>query len=150
MHKVYICADIDDVTQRHACFDALVPELRKSRVGVTLVPAPRPQQQADAFGSAKATPSPLTAPVIKHSEVQAAQKDAVVERVTLGVKAIATGADGKARFMMENGQIWKQVDTTRLRNVGDGPWTVEIRKAAFGSFLLTLGKSPAVRVERMN
>jgi hypothetical protein len=66
------------------------------------------------------------------------------------VKAIDTGRDGKYRFTMENGQVWKQLDTVKLRNIGNGPWTAEVRKAALGSYLLTIDKQPAVRVERVN
>ena len=94
--------------------------------------------------------SPLTAPVLKPGGAKAL-RDQGIDRASYGVKAITIGVDGKARFNLENGQIWKQVDTTKLRNLGDGPWTAEIRKAAMGSYLLTLGnKSVAVRVERVN
>jgi hypothetical protein len=59
------------------------------------------------------------------------------DHVSLAVTAVSEGAGGKLRLTMENGQVWRQVDTTRLRNVGQGPWTAEIRKAALGSFMLT-------------
>ena len=62
---------------------------------------------------------------------------------------MSEGAGGKLRLTMENGQVWRQVDTTRLRNVGQGPWTAEIKKAALGSFMLTLNDGRPVRVERV-
>ena len=64
--------------------------------------------------------------------------------------AVAGRNDGKLRFTMENGQVWKQIDSTTLRNIGQAPWTAEIRKASFGSFLLSLNGGRAVRVERVN
>lgn len=136
--QVYACADIEDVSQRHSCFDALVPELRKAGSAGAVV---HPAQQ-----------SALTAPVLSASEARAAraEKDVSPDRADFTVKAIATGADGKYRFTMENGQVWRQVDTAKLRNLGKGPWAAEIRKASLGSFLLTVGKSAAVRVERVN
>jgi hypothetical protein len=70
--------------------------------------------------------------------------------VSLPVKSISTGGDGKYRFVMENGQIWKQIDVEKLRNIGSGPWTAEIKKASMGSFMLSLGGSRTVRVERVN
>jgi hypothetical protein len=156
MAKVYACADIEDAGQRHACFDALVPELRKGRAAAVAAPATpsvKPQQQAEAFGSPRAATSPLIAPVKTPAESKAtavAEKEQSIDKVSLPVKSISTAGDGKYRFVMENGQIWKQIDTEKLRNIGSGPWTAEIKKASMGSFLLSLGGSRTVRVERMN
>jgi len=154
--KVYACADIEDAGQRHACFDALVPELKKNRAAATstsATPTVKPQQQVEAFGAPKASASPLTAPVKTPSEAKAAavaQKEQSIDKVSLPVKSISTGGDGKYRFVMENGQIWKQIDVEKLRNIGSGPWTAEIKKASMGSFMLSLGGSRTVRVERVN
>lgn len=136
--QVYACAGMEEASQRHACFDALVPELKRAQ-GATAVTGAAPK-------------SALTAPVLSASEVQAAkaEKEASPDRATFTVTAITRASDGKYRLTMDNGQIWRQVDTTRLRNLGEGPWTAEIRKAALGSFLLTVGDSAAVRVERVN
>lgn len=154
MAKIYACADMEDAGQRHACFDALVPELRKGRPSATVAtPDVNPKQQAEAFGTPKAGAPPLTAPVRTPAETKAAaaaQKEQSVDKISLAVKSISTGGDGKYRFVMENGQIWKQIDTEKLRGIGSGPWTAEIKKALMGSFLLSLGGSRSVRVERVN
>lgn len=147
--KVYVCADVENAAQRHACFDALVPDLKAAQAAgaITL----KPQQQAETFGKAAPRQSALTAPVKTADAPKpvAPPKDQV-DRVRLAFQSISTGSDGKFRFTMENGQIWRQLDTERLRNLGSGPWTAEIRKAALGSFLLTIGGAGAIRVERMN
>ncbi len=154
MAKVYACADMEDAGQRHACFDALVPELKKGRLSATAAtPGVKPQQQTDAFGTPKADTASLTAPQRTPAETKAAaaaRKEQSVDKVSLAVKSISTGGDGKYRFVMENGQIWKQIDAEKLRGVGSGPWTAEIKKALMGSFLLSLGGSRSVRVERVN
>ena len=80
--------------------------------------------------------------------VQAA-KPVEPDRVSLAVSALDKGADGKLRFTMEDGQVWRQTDTTKLPNAGKGPWTAEIRKAAMGTFLLSLNHGRVVRVERV-
>lgn len=152
IEKVYACVDVAEANQRHACFDALLPELRRARNGAIAIPTTptvRLQQQTADLGAPPPPPSPLTAPVVPPGN-RAAVAPPSIDRATLAVKSIVAGADGKMRFTMENGQIWKQVDTTRLRNLGSGPWTAEIRKAALGSYLLTINKSAAVRVERVN
>jgi hypothetical protein len=145
--QVYACAYVEDAARRHVCFDTLVPELKKAggaAAAAVAKPSPPPPPSQSQ--------SPLTAPVLSPVEAKTAkvQKEVAVDRVSLAVKSIATGLDGKYRFTMENGQVWKQVDTMKLRNLGDGPWRAEIRKAALGSFLLSVDKSAAIRVERMN
>lgn len=142
--QVYACAGIENASQRHACFDGLVPELRMagSQAAATKPPSAEPDR------------SPLTAPVLSAAEaaaVRVAPRENEVDRIALGVTAIGAEGDGKYRFTMENGQIWRQLDTVRLRNLGKGPWRAEIRKAALGSYLLTLdGQRASVRVERLN
>lgn len=144
--QVYACANMKDAAQRHACFDALVPELKKAAGQAPAARAAGPASQA--------TPaqSPLTAPVLSAAEAGAAKagRENEIDRIRLPVKAIDAGRDGKYRFTMDNGQVWRQVGTTKLRNLGDGPWTAEIRKAALGSYLLTVDKQAGVRVERVN
>jgi hypothetical protein len=138
--QVYACADIADANQRHACFDALVPELKKAGGASAVVTTPAPQ-------------SALTAPVLSASEARAAanaKKETSPDKAEFKVTAIGSGPDGKYRFTMENGQIWRQTDTVKLRNLGDGPWTAEIRKASLGGFFLSIGNSPALRVSRVN
>ena len=154
IEKVYACVDVLEASARHACFDALIPELKRARTGSIAIPTTpmvKLQQQTAELDAPKAPPSPLTAPVVPPTNRAAMAPAPSVDRITLAVKAISIGADGRTRFTMENGQVWKQVDTTRLRNLGSGPWTAEIRKAALGSYLLTVNKSgAAVRVERVN
>jgi hypothetical protein len=117
--KLMDCANVPDGAQRLACFDALTVELK--------------QASDTSFGAQAAKPV----------------KPAEPDRVSLAVSALDKGADGKLRFTMENGQVWRQVDTTRLPSARKGPWTAEIRKAAFGTFLLSLNNGGAIRVERV-
>jgi hypothetical protein len=153
IEKVYACVDVLEASERHACFDALIPELKRARSGPVAAPAaptPKLQQQTAELGGVRATPSPLTAPAAPLENRIGTTAAPSVDRVTLAVKSIGAGSDGRLRFTMENGQVWRQVDTTRLRNLGTGPWTADIRRASFGSYLLSVNKSAAVRVERIN
>lgn len=127
--RLVVCANIAEAAARHACFDALVPELKTS---------------SEASFGVTTKLSVLTAPSLE------TVKPAEPDNVTLAVKSVTAASDGKLRFTMENGQVWKQVDTTQLRNVGKGPWTAQIRKASLGSFLLSLNDGRAVRVERVS
>jgi hypothetical protein len=135
--QLYGCARIEEAGQRHQCFDGLVPEIRKAGEA--------------SFGSLSWKPSPLTAPLVAapSAKTQSAVPP-LPEKVSLAVKSVSTGSDGKMKFTMENGQIWRQVDAEKVRNLGKGPWTAEIRKAAMGSFMLTINGGRSVRVQRVN
>ena len=75
-----------------------------------------------------------------------------VRKINQPLKDAQTFGYDKTRFVLANGQVWDQVDTNRVRipRERDGRTnTVEIRKAAAGSFLLQVnGKGTAIRVRR--
>jgi hypothetical protein len=60
------------------------------------------------------------------------------------------GMSGEGRwvFTLADGSVWRQIDTERVsfRNQAGEP--VRVRRAAMGSYLLTAGRSRAVRVRR--
>lgn len=51
-------------------------------------------------------------------------------------------------FRLADGGVWRQIDLERVRFQNRPGQPVRIRKAALGSFLLTVGDSRAVRVRR--
>jgi hypothetical protein len=79
-----------------------------------------------------------------------ALRSAGVERldeISARVTAMQRDASGKLVLGLDNGQVWLQVDTTRLR-IGTGD-QVRIRRASLGSYLLTrAGGGAAIRVRR--
>jgi len=70
--------------------------------------------------------------------------------IAMAVSKIETGPDGKLRFTLEDGQVWRQTDGVRLPGLGKGPWTAEVRSAAMGSFMLKLDNRTPVRVKRVS
>lgn len=62
------------------------------------------------------------------------------------------GVSDRVRFYLDNGQVWDQLGTRRVRIPKERSGqknTVEIRKAALGSYLLRInGEGAAVRVRR--
>ena len=154
LDKVYACAGITDNAARLVCFDEAVSSLKQVEAagGVAIVNrAEIERAEKEAFGlrnpslssvaqSARASSSPVTA---------TAQNTVAVDKVTLPVKSVKKGLDGRYRFTMQNGQVWRQTDEIRLPAIGRGPWQAEIRKAAIGTFLLKLDNRTAVRVKRV-
>ena len=61
-----------------------------------------------------------------------------------------TGWDGKTKFVLENGQVWQQVEAGSLRGVSIDSPAVEIEPAFLGSWLLRVeGYNQRLRVRRI-
>jgi len=76
--------------------------------------------------------------------------DGSVDEIVMRIARTETFGYNKVRFIMENGQVWKQVDSHRVR-VPRNSDALEayIRRAALGSFLLRINNGGrAIRVER--
>ena len=170
LSKVYACADIPDAGQRLACFDGAVARLKQADAGGDVAVVSRQQVQKvekDAFGlqvpsvselAASIAPAPSSvtpASVAPAASASAAAKPPKMEkprpldRVTLAVKSIQNDGHGGITFIMENGQVWKKIDTGSMPGIGKGPWTAEIKKAALGSYMLSLGGTISARVKRL-
>lgn len=152
LERVYACAGVTDGSQRLACFDAAVAGLKQaeSTGGVAVVNREQIEKaEKEAFGLATPSLSALAESARTTAGAPATEKSKALERVTFPVKSITTGPDGRYRFVMENGQEWRQTDGIKLPAIGKGPWQAEIRKAAIGSYMLKLGDRTAVRVKRV-
>jgi hypothetical protein len=133
--KVQACAAVAGDTARLACYDAAVSALKSAEPAAPSAVAAAPA----ATVSIAPRPSTIVPP----------KKPDTPDSMTLGVTAISTGADGKLRFTLSNGEVWRQTDTIKLKNLGKGPWTAEVRKAALGSYMLKVDDKPPVRALRI-
>ncbi len=148
--QVYACADVTDNAQRLSCYDTAVAGLKEAEDSGGLAVVNREQiekAEKEAFGLAAPTLSAL-AESARTAPAASSEKPKALDRVTFLVKSVTKGPDGRYRFVMENGQVWRQIDSITLPAIGKGPWQAEIRKAAIGSYLLKLDDRTAVRVRR--
>lgn len=75
--------------------------------------------------------------------------DGSVERVVMVIDRIEQYDYNQYLFYMENGQVWRQVDTVRVRLRRGQVNEAEIRQAALESYLLRInGRGQAIRVTR--
>ena len=130
MDAARACVAIKDDAVRLRCFDAAFPKLQFS-----VAPS----------GQTTISRAPGAAPPQTDSIVPTQTPD----RISVSVTGIDTGADGKMRFTLSNGETWRQTDSTSLKNLGKGPWAAELRKAAMGSYMLRVGNKAAVRVAQV-
>ena len=81
--------------------------------------------------------------------VQEATGAAEINQIEARVSKIKTSATGYAVITLDNGQVWKQTDRSRLRLSGNDQ--VTIRRAALGSFMLRkTGRKTIMRVKRIS
>ena len=142
---VYACAQVQDGAQRLQCYDGAVGRLRQAATQGQVVAVDRAQAEElerDSFGFHLPSLSRLL-PTLEGG-------DREIDNVQMTVARIRVSPHGYHTFVMENGQMWEQVEAQRARNVRVGD-VVTIERAALGSFRLVSSRGGAGhRVRRQN
>jgi hypothetical protein len=158
------CATIDDDGLRLSCYDQVLRPVKADehpvRPGtsdkreqvesaVFTEPQPAPQVQSDqpAVAAEAVTEEKLVAEE-KFGLKEKQPREAVSVAVT--VKAIKKNLADRFLYTTEDGQVWVQIDTRRVR-YDEVPFIAEIRSASLGSFYLrpeSGGVSVRVRREK--
>lgn len=137
---VYACRSVADDAERLACYDAAVGRLQEAEAAGDVTTVTRQEVEKvreDSFGFS--IPS-LPSLMIGKSD------DKNLKEIILPVKAVR-GTRGNLVVTLENGQVWRQVDTKPLRN--NGQTEAQIYQAALGSYKMKLDGGIAFRVERV-
>jgi hypothetical protein len=126
------CAAIGNAAERLKCYDAAA-----DRAGFGLPSPPRePVTKPEEFGN---TPPPARANEVKE--------------LSATVVEFSKTPRGRALFVLDNGQTWRQLDsdTTEVREPPGGqPMRVSIETGAFGSYNLAIeGRAGSVKVRRL-
>jgi hypothetical protein len=145
------CADIADSAERLKCFDAAVPRAKSALA----TPPPqaaekrgflewfgfglpqKPVTKAEDFGKSAPEPGPA----------------GEITEITATVIEFAKTPRGKCVFILENGQVWRQLDAdaTFVRDPDPGTkMKVTIETGALGSYNLTIeGRNAMIKVSRL-
>ena len=165
------CRAIEDEAERLTCFDqALQPVASEPEAAAPAVVEPAPVETAPAVTTTPtATQSPAVAadPAPASTAMESAAPAAAAgisadefglerKREQEGVQKIAsryngkfTGWDGDTFFPLENGQVWKQIESGRYSYRADRP-IIEIKRGLFQSYYLKVqGENRTVRVTRV-
>ena len=161
------CRGIAEDSARLACYDALADDAGRSASGnpaaaaaapaaagqpVTAPASPaaaRPPAVPANASKAAATPEELFGRNAKQSQDIALRATGAsqIDHMDARVSSVRPDANGKLVLALENGQVWSQLDSTRLLiKAGE---EVRIRRALLDSYLLTPAKGgTAIRVRR--
>ena len=148
------CADIADSVKRLECFDAATARgkatLASPAPPVQSAQPPKEKSLLEWFGLSK--PSQATKP---EDFGKPAPEPATTEitQISDTVLEFAKTARGKAIFILQNGQVWRQLDADSTEVLAPAPgktMKVTIEVGVFGSYNLTIeGRNGLIKVNRL-
>jgi hypothetical protein len=149
LRELVQCADLADVQERLRCFDAAAA---RAKAVLAAPPAAGAGDAArsplDSFGLPQ-PPAPVTRP---EQFGKPTPRPEELQSIAATVSEFAKTPRGKALFVLDNGQVWRQLDSDGS-SVLDPPargFKVTIERGAFGSYNLTIeGRSGLVKVARV-
>ena len=150
------CADIADAAARLKCFDAAVPRAKSALAAPAPVPTPQPETATKSgflewFGFSRPQP-PTTKPEDFGKPPPEPSPEEITE-IAANVLEFAKTPSGKAVFILETGQVWRQLDAdgTVVTDPPEGrKMKVLIERGAFGSYNLTIeGRNGLIKVRRL-
>lgn len=135
------CKDKTPDAVRLACYDAAAGGLAGAEKQGDIVVVDREQARAvrrQAFGFAM--------PSLRLFD--RGEKPEEMDRLTAKVDAASIDRNGKWVVRLEGGQVWRQIDSAIVMTQPRSGSTVEIRRAALGSYMLSVDGHPGFRVHR--
>lgn len=160
LDAVIQCSKLADGPARLSCYDKAI-----GRVEEALAP-PTPEEQMVDFGRREQKPETAPPPgtsegglsilgmeIIGPSAPEASSPAgfAPIDRISSKIVDYATTPDGKLIVFLENGHVWRQIDSERTFVPSDAEERIAtIREAALGSYMMKIGDSNrTVRVRRV-
>ena len=135
------CSAIKADGERLACYDKAAQSVTKAQETGDVIIIDKTSARAarrQAFG--------LTLPTL--SILDRGADKAETETLQAVIATARMDAEGRLVMTLEDGAVWRQIDDQSLGKPPRPGATVEIRKAAMGSYMMKIGSQPAMRVRR--
>jgi hypothetical protein len=160
LQKLIDCRALPSAVVRVDCYDQLVDAHAAS---TSQSPKTATAQQVEPVVTAPAATTAATEPtgdispealfgkdsVEVRQSVQEATGTEEIDRMDARVSKVRPSATGKAIITLDNGQVWTQIDNSRLRLSSYDQ--VIIRRASLGSFMLNkIDSKTSMRVKRIS
>jgi hypothetical protein len=142
------CRALGDDARRLACYDQLFPR--------RLISAPPPTQAAaTSAGVAPASPQQRSAPDPQFGMNEAQRRAAagnteqskINDSISATITDLRTTPSGEFVVILDNGQVWRQIDLESWAPPQKGD-RVTIHRGALGSFMLVTANNLATHVRR--
>jgi hypothetical protein len=147
------CVDIADAAARLACYDRIA-----GRVSTTPVPAavdpgtnsvpPAPPAAAVATTRPPADKDPVAEFGLSQQVLKQRDPEGWMDSIAGTVRGVTQNTSGRYVVELDNGQVWAQSETNSYPVLKAGD-SVNIRRGAVGSFVLTGPRSVSWRVRRL-
>jgi hypothetical protein len=142
LKAVVDCRAITDSAQRLACYDDTVGKLDTAESSGQVVVLDR-----EAARNVKRQAFGFSIPSI--NLFSKGEKEEEVNKLSDTIKSARERPDHRWVFELQSGGVWRQIDTAQFPRDPKAGDTVDIQRAALGSYMLKIdGKQPAVRVHR--
>jgi hypothetical protein len=141
VQAVVNCRALVADAQRLACFDKTVSEMTAAETSGDLVTIDREQRRAvrrQAFG--------LTLPSL--TIFDRGEKPEDVDRLAVTVSSAAQSPQGRWFVKLDDGALWRQVDSDALFKAPKAGSKAVIRRGALGSFFMSIDGQASIRVRR--
>ncbi len=141
LSAVYECTAVTDSAARLSCYDQAVGRLRQAQTGGELVAVDRGQIETierESFGFSLPSLSSFM------PNFRGGDDDNGLARMEMTVERVVTRGSGRQALVMENGQIWADIEIVTNPLVRDGD-TVVIRRGPLGNFLMSSSRGGAAR-----
>ena len=139
--RLAACRAMEADEARLACYDALADGVAAPAVETPAVVEPTAkdvaQAEIDAFGA--------------RTMAKPDEDEEELTEIGSTVASITVSASNRALITLENGQVWRQLNSSDLRIRADRSigMPVTIRKAALGSHKMKIGEGRAFKVKRV-
>ena len=153
LQTIYECAEIDDGTERLACYDNAVGRTRQAQEAgefQTITRQEAEDVQKDAFGFSMPSLPKFRLPSFGNEGDEVKRDDeGDISEVVLVIDRITEDRLGKVFIEFENGQAWRQSDSKRIRvSRKRPPESATIKRGSFGSFLIKLSTGESFKAKR--
>lgn len=147
LSEITRCADVQDPTARLRCFDAAIPRARKT---LEELRAAEKRGFLDWFGFGR-PPKPVTRP--EDFGKPPAAEPGEITQLTATVAEFAKTPRGKSIFILDNGQVWRQLDSDSDEVFEPAPgkaMKVTIEAGYLGGYNLSVeGRNGIIKVRRL-
>jgi len=136
------CRALTADAERLACYDKAAQSVTKAQEAGEVIIIDKQTARAarrQAFG--------LELPTL--SILDRGADKAETEKLQSVVKSARVDAEQRLVVTLEDGAVWRQIDDAMLGKAPKAGDTIEVRKAAMGSYMMKIGSQPAIRVRRI-
>lgn len=140
MDRLLQCRALPEATARLACFDREAATVADRVAKRDLVVVDR-----EAVRSTKRTLFGLSIPKLGLFDDD---KESEVTELTGVIESVGRNSDGGFVFFLQGGARWSQIDSRPIALEPEKGDKVVIRRAALGSYMLSVNRQPGVRVRR--